>query len=152
MKPLLFSGGIPSNFYKAEIILPRPIDLLKEDSFPTNEHYFQACKVAISHAGTIDMYREIRDADSAAAAKRLGRAVPLDDSELNEWNNYEAIVSMLQCNLAKYTQNLECKDWLLSTLGRHLVEHRRDPIWGDNMDGTGENLLGKTLELVRATL
>jgi ribA/ribD-fused uncharacterized protein len=150
LEPVLFSNGIPSNFHPAEVLLPASMLRFAIYAFPTNEHYFQAEKVSMSPEGTIDMYREIMYAESPMEAKKLGRRVPLDEEGLRQWNLHFAPVKMLECNLAKYTQHDNCRDWLLETGIRPIVEHRPDPIWGDNMDGTGKNLLGKTLELVRA--
>jgi ribA/ribD-fused uncharacterized protein len=150
LEPVYFSDGIPSNFHQARIMLPASMLRFEVVFFETNEHYFQAEKVSVSSQGTIDMYREIMEAETAMRAKQLGRQVPLDESEQRQWDLHYAPVAMLECNLAKYTQHPACRTWLVGTGIRPIVEHRPDPIWGDNMDGTGKNLLGKTLELVRA--
>jgi predicted NAD-dependent protein-ADP-ribosyltransferase YbiA (DUF1768 family) len=92
LEPVLFSGGVPSNFYHAEIILP--VDMLrgKVIAFDTNEHFFQAEKVAVASQGTIDMHREIVEAASPMEAKRLGRLVPLDANEQRQWDLHYALV------------------------------------------------------------
>ena len=151
LKPVYFSSGIGSSFYMgAPIVLPNPIRPHKDASFKANEYYFHCCKVAICNEGTIDMYREILEADSCAEAKRLGRLVPLDAEEVEEWDKHYSLVAMLECNLAKFQQHAHCRRWLRATGARPLVEHRQDLIWGDNLDGNGLNLLGKILEIVRA--
>ena len=61
---------------------------------------------------------------------------------------------MIECLRAKYTQNQDCLDLLLGTASARLVEcglednavNRR---WGE-VDGVGENLLGRMLMAVRA--
>lgn len=146
---IYFDGDTPSNFQQAPITLVCPVRHTEEE-WADNEHYFQACKIAYSSACDpgIDEVRAIQETLYAGEAKRLGRAVPLLPDEVTEWNRW-APVHMLECNIAKYTQNPDCREWLLSTETATLVEHRKDSIWGDNLDGTGKNLLGKILELVR---
>ena len=54
---------------------------------------------------------------------------------------------------AKFSQNPEIRDVLLSTAGKRLVEHtERDSYWGDGYDGSGLNKLGLILERVRDSL
>lgn len=56
---------------------------------------------------------------------------------------------------AKFVNNLDLRaqKYLLSTGDRELVEHTtRDSLWGDGGDGSGANLLGKTLMKIRAAL
>ena len=157
--PLLFSRGPFSNFYTAPIVMGLPWDVTKEMEFPDNETYFQSAKVwfkaAIMGRGFhIEEYMAIAEAGSPAAAKRLARpphfTMPLSVRKL--WDAYYAPVIMLECNLAKYQQHENLRKRLLRTGNRPLVEHRPDPVWGDNMDGTGKNLMGKTLELVRSAV
>lgn len=94
-------------------------------------------------------------------AKKLGRKVKGFDTE--KW----AIVSyiyMVGVNYAKFTQNEELKQLLLSTGNKILVEASPyDKIWGiglrqdndDCLDETkwlGENYLGKALMMIRKTI
>ena len=56
---------------------------------------------------------------------------------------------------AKFVDNLDLRaqKYLLSTGDRELVEHTTgDNLWGDGGDGSGANLLGKTLMKIRAAL
>ena len=56
---------------------------------------------------------------------------------------------------AKFVNNIDTRpqQYLLSTGDRELVEHTtRDNLWGDGGDGSGSNLLGKTLMKIRAAL
>ena len=49
--------------------------------------------------------------------------------------------------------NLRAQKYLLSTGDRELIEHTTsDNLWGDGGDGSGANLLGKTLMKIRASL
>lgn len=158
-----FSSGIPSNFYRAPIALFDPV-LGNDVELPGNEWYFHIGKIATvgdfdhpvlidgEYMGSLELRDAIADAKTPAEAKRLGRLVPMDSHNIKQWNHRDALVAMLECNLAKYQQNNRCRAWLMGTGTARLVEHRPDPIWGDNLNGTGKNLLGHVLELVRASL
>lgn len=147
--PIYFSSGIPSNFHVAPFSLS--ISAFGHVIwFPTNEHCFQAHKALGQTKRTQAQFLKISNAETAAEAKALGRKLLLSKRALETWDNDVAVRVMFRANLAKFQQNDECREWLASTGSRALVEHRRDKIWGDNMDGTGQNLQGKILELVRA--
>jgi ribA/ribD-fused uncharacterized protein len=155
MQVIKFNSGPPSNFHIAPFWLPVPIAIdfgQREMEFKGTEWWFQAYKAGFAFDGTREMYEEIVEAETAREAKRLGRLVPLDEDELRMWNGFQAVQAMLEGCLAKFWQNEECQRWLLNTGDAHLVEHRSDPVWGDNMDGSGRNLLGLVLELVRAQI
>ncbi len=50
----------------------------------------------------------------------------------------------------KFKQHKELKERLLLTAGSKLVEHtKNDKYWGDGGDGSGKNMLGKLLMVVR---
>lgn len=149
-KVIRFERGIPSNFHVAPIRLPYP-DGGKVFVFNTNEHYFQACKVLLA-TGDRAKCEQVRRAATPGAAKGMGRQVAMSAAQRARWDNSVAVEVMLRANLAKFFQNRECGDWLLATGTAKLVEHRPDPIWGDDMDGGGKNQLGLILELVRAVL
>lgn len=53
---------------------------------------------------------------------------------------------------AKFTQNKELRELLLSTGGAYLAEHSRDKYWGDGLNDSGKNVLGKILMKVRESL
>ncbi len=60
---------------------------------------------------------------------------------------------MLVAVRAKFTQHAKLAELLLSTGGALLVEHTvNDSYWGDGGDGSGKNMLGKILMLVRDEL
>lgn len=154
MNKPLYLPAIGLNFYRASIILYSPV-LEKEVSFPGNEWYFHCAKLFhVEYAPEIErMHEHIRKARDPAKAKELGRHhIHLGKSQRRDWDQLHAPVAMLTCNLAKYGQNPHCLEWLASTGLSPLVEHRRDAIWGDNLDGTGMNLQGRILEVVRARL
>ena len=53
----------------------------------------------------------------------------------------------------KFTQNDDLKKLLLSTGNSTLIEHtKNDSYWGDNLDGTGKNMLGTLLMETRELL
>ena len=96
--------------------------------WPTSEHYFQAQKFA----GTCHE-SDILNAVTPSEAARMGRS--------------HDIV------LAKFKQHPALKQILLSTGNKRLVEHtERDRYWGDGGDGSGSNMLGRILMLVREEL
>lgn len=107
--------------------------------YPTVEHAFQAAK-------SLDPYvrEEIRLADTAAKAKRLGRTVMLraDWEEVKIEIMYDLLVKKFSI---PFFQKL-----LLATGDRELIEGNT---WGDTFWGVyrtrGENHLGKLLMQIR---
>ena len=79
-------------------------------------------------------------------AKALGRSIPI---YADLWD-MSAFQIMFEAHIAKFSQNKDANDALLATGSAKLVERRPDPIWGDNMNGTGQNLCGKSLMIVRS--
>jgi N-glycosidase YbiA len=113
--------------------------------WPTVEHYFQAQKFA----GT--PYAEtIRAAHAPKQAAELGRSrkVPLRD----DWEKIKDTV-MLKAVQRKFELHAELRVLLLATGEEELVENAPgDYYWGCGADGSGKNMLGQTLMLVRAAL
>jgi ribA/ribD-fused uncharacterized protein len=143
MNRILFYGtkdpyGELSNF------APFPIRL-KNETWPTSEHYFQAQKFAgTSHE------EEIRRAKSPMMAARMGRSRqrPLR----KDWERVKDEV-MREALRAKFTQHQPLKDLLLGTDEAVIVEHTaNDRYWGDGGDGTGSNRLGVLLMQLRSEL
>ena len=121
---------------------PHPIHI-KDRTWPTSEHYFQAQKFA----GT-DHEETIRQAKSPMIAARLGRsrAHPLRP----DWETVKDNV-MREALWAKFTQHPNLKSLLLATGEAELVEHTgNDAYWADGGDGTGKNRLGQLLMELRA--
>lgn len=111
----------------------------------TSEHYFQAQKFC----GT--EYEEIiRLLDNPMKAAEMGRnrELPLRA----DWEQVKDDI-MRKAVLAKFTQNDEIKNVLLSTGRETIVENTsNDYYWGCGKDGSGKNMLGIILMEVREKL
>ena len=118
---------------------------LKNKTWKTSEHYFQAQKFA----GT-EHEEELRLVASPMVVARMGRSRqrPLRP----DWEKVKDDI-MREALRAKFTQNEELKKILLETGDALLVEHtRNDSYWGDGGDGSGKNMLGKLLMELREEL
>ena len=150
--PILFKHGPFSSFHLATIVLPCPYTGAERE-FASNEHFFHADKVAVYYKrlGDLPGYLRVANAPTPAAAKSLGgpRHTPLPDDLRARWDHGRSFFAMLTANRAKFAQHRDLRQTLLATGSRLLIEHRPDPIWGDNLDGTGRNWLGLVLMLVR---
>src|SRR5262245_40104469 len=123
---------------------PHPIRM-KGKVWPTSEHYFQAQKFA----GT-EHEEEIRLIKSPMIAARMGRdrKRPLRP----DWESVKDEI-MLEAVRAKFTHSEELRKILLATGDAEIIEHTsNDGYWGDGGDGSGRNMLGKTLMFVREEL
>lgn len=117
-------------------------------TFPTVEHYFQACKCEY-----MDDYDAIAAAPTPGQAKRLGRqAVLRDDWEQNKLN-------VMETALRKKFAIPELQEKLLATGDAWLEEgnYWHDNFWGvchciDCQDERGRNNLGKLLMKIRADI
>lgn len=128
-----------SNFYKSAIIVDNIV-------FPTSEHYFQAMK----YNHNKEYFEKIRTAKSAGMAAKLGRNrnYPMR----SDWEKVKDEIMMVALK-AKFTQHTNLKKLLLDTGDAILIEHtKNDSYWGDGGDGTGKNLLGKSLMELRKQL
>lgn len=149
---LLITRGPLLNFWLAPFWLPHPC---RDELFcyPGVEWRFQAYKALFIVAASTRMQARLHDkiasAKTAHMAKMLGRE--LDPFDSNKWNKYAYNV-MLTANLAKFTQHSPSRKALSATGSKILIEHRRDSIWGDNIDGSGKNWHGDILQKVRAVL
>ena len=129
-----------SNFH------PHPIEI-DGDTYPTNEHAFQALKT-----DDLAERQKVRDAKTPASAKSLGKRVTLR----NDWDTsrFEVMERLVRAKFS--APELAAK--LLATGKRELIEGNtwRDTTWGCIMtkDGLwrGRNELGKILMLVREEL
>jgi ribA/ribD-fused uncharacterized protein len=118
---------------------------LKDKSWPTSEHYFQAMKFDLNSD-----QEEIRQASSPKEAAEKGR-----DRKRKLKPNWDSIRDdiMRDAVWAKFTQHEELKHLLVSTGESILVEHtRNDAYWADGGDGTGKNMLGTILMETREKL
>jgi ribA/ribD-fused uncharacterized protein len=115
-------------------------------AFATAEHAYQAAKARDDP----DRYDSIAASTDPDEAKRLGRQASLPD----DWDDRKRYV-MLEVVTAKFGQNPSARADLLATGDRTLVELNSwgDTYWGaDEETGTGENVLGRLLMGVRASL
>jgi len=149
-----------SNFHPATLVLNGEDDFVEGQCvFKSSEHAFMYLKALTF--GDIETAEKILICPSPADAKHLGRQVENFDPEIWDEISYEI---MRVVNMAKYSQNENLKQLLLSTRGTELVEASPvDKIWGiglaaedpranDKLQWLGENRLGNVLMRVRAAL
>jgi ribA/ribD-fused uncharacterized protein len=111
--------------------------------WPSVEHYFQAQRFAVK------AHRErIRKADFILAP---GLARDREQKLRPDWEPIKASV-LRAAMLAKFTQDDELRDLLLSTDAAELVDRTDYSPWGDSGDGGEENLFGRILMEVREAL
>ncbi|MBB6371265.1 NADAR family protein [Chryseobacterium shigense] len=127
--------------------------------YKTAEHYMMAGKAKLFNDQKA--LEKILNSETPNQAKSLGRKVENFDPKLWDENKYEIVK---RANHLKFSQNLNFKDFLLSTADKVLVEaNPYDKIWGIGMlesdSGAadpalwnGENLLGFALMEVRDEL
>jgi ribA/ribD-fused uncharacterized protein len=149
---MLIRRGILLNFWLTPFWLPHPItDELF--CYPGGEWWFQAYKALFVQGLTTEMrvrlHDKIASCRTGRAAKQAGSA--LSPFSVAKWNHHSYNV-MIRGQLAKYTQHERARIALKNTGDAILIEHRPDPVWGDNLDGTGRNQLGKILMEVRGVL
>ncbi len=143
MDPILFYR-VGERYGEFSNFAPFPIRL-KNRTWPTTEHYFQAQKFA----GT-PSEEEIRRAKSPMIAARMGRSRrrPLR----KDWEGVKDGI-MLDALRAKFAQHAELKTLLLDTGEARIVEHTtNDSYWGDGGDGSGLNKLGQLLMRLRSEM
>jgi ribA/ribD-fused uncharacterized protein len=122
-----------SNFYQVSIVY-------YDDEYPSVEHAYQAAK-------TLDAdYRQIiRRAPTPSKAKRLGQIVPVRE-------NWELIKVTVMRNLVyQKFEDPTLYSWLQSTYPAILEEgnYWGDRFWGVDLEGNGQNWLGKILMEIR---
>lgn len=113
--------------------------------WPTSEHYFQAQKFA----GT-PVAEQVRQTHSPREAANLGRqrTLPLR----SDWEQVKDEI-MLQAVLRKFETHADIRAILLATGDEAIIENAAtDYYWGCGADGSGQNMLGKTLMRVRQIL
>jgi ribA/ribD-fused uncharacterized protein len=127
--------------------------------YATAEHFMMAEKARLF--GDMEILPEILSASTPALAKQAGRKVR--NFQLEKWDQH-CFEIVVKGNLAKFSQNRNLKDWLLSTSPVVLVEASPDDrIWGiglvredpraqDPAKWQGRNLLGFALMRVRDLL
>ena len=84
--------------------------------------------------------------DAAAVGRDRSRPLRQDWEQVKDYIMFDALT-------AKFLQYDDLLHILMSTKGSKLVEHtRNDKYWGDGGDGSGKNMLGKLLMLLRDVL
>lgn len=118
---------------------------LKEQWWPTSEHFFQAQKFAdISYA------EAIRRAPTPKRAAELGRA--RSQALRPDWEQVKDDI-MREAVRAKFQTHKDIQQTLLDTGDEEIVEAAPgDFYWGAGADGSGKNMLGRILMEVRAEL
>jgi len=141
-----------SNFYPAKFVY-------RDYEFVTSEQALMASKAALFW--DFDKFQMILKADSPRSAKYYGRRVKNYNDNIWSTVRYDVMVDIL---LAKFGQNLELKEFLLSTGDNILVEcspsdkiwgiglSLQDPDWQDEKNWQGKNLLGSALMSAREVL
>lgn len=114
--------------------------------WPTAAHYVLAQRLPDE-----DSRRDrIRASASLAEAQRV--ALTAVEDVRGDWSRVRDGV-MYRVLLAKFSQHEDLRSTLLDSHPAVLVEHAHgDPYWGDAGDGTGQNMLGRTLMAVREEL
>lgn len=104
---------------------------------------YQAKKTAVS-----EEYDSIWQAKTNNESRLLGQKVTMRP----DWDQVKAQV-MYECCLAKFLQHPELRKQLMETGDQELIEDSPvDYYWGCGKDGTGQNMLGKTLMKIREEL
>ena len=125
-----------SNFYHAEFDLDGK-------HWNTSEHYYMAQKTTDSKIS-----EKIRKCASPREAKDLASTITLR----NGWDDMKFEIMVKAC-YAKFSQNKELADILLSTDNLPIHENCKDPWWGGGPNfPKGKDLLGKALIRVRKML
>ena len=147
--------GELSNFYALE----KPL-VFKSKTYPTSEHLYQSLKYLGPNASpaSLEHAEAIRLAPTPSKAKLLSRN-PDEGMRARgvvvraDWDLMK-VGKMRMVLLMKFQQNEHCRDVLLSTNSRPIVERsERDLFWADGgADGHGKNFLGKLLIEVRTCI
>lgn len=132
-----YPSSMLSNFHMV------PITDREGGTWPSVEHMFQAAKCT----RRVDM-EYIRKVETPGLAKSVGRRVLMRKN----WNEIRIEV-MRRILYRKFSQNRQCREYLLSTGNITLVESSfRDGFWGNGPDGTGQNHMGRLLMELRSQL
>jgi len=141
LKPILFGGKGDDPMYKGFSNFTTAPFMIGGEDWQTVEHYYQAMK-------TMDpkIQEAIRLAPRPGKAKQMGRNVEIRP----DWEDVKRNI-MLEAVSAKFEQNADLLDILLSTGDRRIHENRPDPVWGGGPNyPNGTDWLGEFLEIVRS--
>lgn len=130
--------GFLSNFYKCKIYDDGLI-------WNSSEQLYQASKT-LEH----DFRLLINKTDNLYDVVRIGRSH--DFPIRSDWEDVKVSL-MYEILVKKFTQNPDLADRLRKT-GDHVIVEKspKDYFWGIGADGTGKNILGKLLMLIRKEL
>lgn len=146
---VLFKSGIPSQWYPS----PFTLDGISYVNCEQRMMYMKA-----KTFNDVDAMREVMLTEDPKRHKEIGRAVKNFEAEVWEKVAFSAVV---EANYAKFSQNEDLKQFLLSTGDKKFVECAPyDKIWGNGLNITqtlttpedqwnGTNLLGKAIMEVR---
>ena len=110
-------------------------------TYPSTEHYFQSQKFV----GT-PIEEKIRTTIDPVEAKKIGTS---SSGLRSDWDTAKVDV-MLKAISAKFDQHNKLRYKLLDTIPcRLIVAHVKDAYWGNGIDDTGKNVMGKILTTVR---
>jgi len=121
-----------SNFYPS----PMTIDGIR---YSTSEHAYMAAKTLDKNIKLM-----IRDCVTPRDARNMGQKIEMRA----DWNNIHRPIAMYECLIHKFAIP-DLRKMLLDTGDKYLEETNN---WGDRywgVDGSGKNMLGRTLMLVR---
>ena len=118
---------------------------LDGEFWPTSEHYFQAQKF-LDEADKETVRRQKTPKLAAEEGRDRRKRLRPDWEQVKDEIMYQAV-------LTKFQSHPDIKAILLSTGDKMLVENAPgDYYWGCGADGSGKNMLGKTLMRVRSEL
>lgn len=113
--------------------------------YPSVEHAYQAAK------WPRNMRDQFLSGIGPGKAKKLGKEAPKFNQK--KWDKGKLSVMAGLCR-QKFQNNVKLKAMLLMTEDAHLEERNswKDTFWGTDIDGNGENHLGKILMEIRHDL
>lgn len=130
--------GCFSNFSRHEVLYDRML-------WKTSEHAYQQAKF-LDHVNKTNIYEAKTPREAADIGRDKSRPLRVDWEQVKDQVMFDVVYS-------KFKYNEDIQKILLSTGDSLLVEHtKNDSYWGDGGDGSGKNMLGKTLMFVRNKL
>lgn len=118
--------------------------IYKGVEYPTLEHAFQAQKFTNEA-----IRKEIINAPSPLMASTIGKSSP---GKREGWAEIKLNI-MYELLKEKVKQHEEVREALIKTGNEEIIEENpNDDFWGNGIDGTGENHMGKILMKVRDEL
>lgn len=138
-----------SNFFPAKVFVTFTHEGQRyEFQMPSVENAFQASKIHPKHFDRVNITESFRTL-SAKESKEKGGYLTLRE----DWNQIRLQV-MYRLVKQKFTLTPILGDLLVATGDADLFEGNfwKDCFWGVDLEGVGENHLGKTLMLVRSEL